>query len=98
MRQHERLLWRWLTTPPAKWSQALCYKRWQAQSWHDLAGDLDFIVQRAAMLAEYIATRKGMDGTGTREHAEAMKAANKLLVKIRRALGYTYPERGTFNF
>ena len=50
------------------------------------------------MLAQYISTRAGTDGCGKKEHKDAVKACNRQLVKVRRALGYSYPNSGTINF
>jgi hypothetical protein len=54
--------------------------------------------EKAARLAEYIETRTGADGCGPKPHADAVKACNKRSVKVRKALGYSYPNSGVFTF
>lgn len=55
----------------------------------DLSQILDAIAQRAALLGEYLDVRS----YGMRDHEGAAKEAEKRLVRIRKAMGYTYSDR-----
>lgn len=100
------LLKKWLETAPAQWSQRLSLTGWQPGSrynsgdgnWQDFTHELDALSQRAAMLAEYIEARRGLDGCGEKDHADAVILCNKRLRAVRKALGYSYPQSGEFNF
>lgn len=57
-----------------------------------LREDLDALTQRAARLAAYVARREGdADNTDAR-HAYAVARSNTLTRRVRRALGFTYPD------
>lgn len=86
-----------METPPADWPE-LIKDTDKASVWAELESELDAIAARAAMLAGYIGKRAGTDGCGKSTHQDAAKAANKRLVKVRMALGFTYPERGQISF
>jgi hypothetical protein len=100
-----------LKLPPVEWG-AFCDKTLKAFDKNPLAPgvfapsaiaqDLDdkalFKVQRLALISAYVNARFGGDGCGRKEHAYAVTVAMKQLVKIRKALGYSYPDRGVFSF
>ena len=78
-----------LSLPPAEWEQ-----------WYQESTDSDIvedemagIAQRATLAARYLEMRN----LGYR-HDEAVGYANRAVVKVRAALGFSYPERGTFDF
>ncbi len=54
--------------------------------------DLHDLVQRAVLIAEYIGTRYNT-GTGEKSHEKAAERANRTLTKVRKAMGFTYPEK-----
>ena len=57
------------------------------------------IAQRAALYAEYIGERTGAGNCGCRrEHADAAKTAQKVVARVRKALGFTYAGRGLAGF
>lgn len=89
---------RWLERPPAEWSQAICYEKESKTDYEVLCHHLESLACDAAMLSAYFETRMGVTGVGPKSHEVAVKAANKRLVKIRRALGFSYPEMGEFEF
>ncbi len=55
--------------------------------------ELDAIIERLARFREYIDQRDGA-GCVDQGHAAAVKASNKIGRKIRKALGFTYPNKG----
>ena len=54
---------------------------------------LESVILKAAWQYGYVAARYGA-GCGDQGHEEAVHAANSLLKKVRKAMGFTYPERG----
>lgn len=58
---------------------------------------LDAMIIKLARFRAYLDTRHG-SGCGTQPHADAVKASNQTVSKIRKALGYTYPDRYQINF
>ena len=87
---------RMLKAPPCEWEKMLD-RNAEGQDWNAVEDYLDAMAQRAAMLAEYIATRKGLDGCGPKDHAECVKRANKRLAAVRKGMGYSHPKSGAFN-
>lgn len=81
----------WLKTPPAQWSQRLSSKA--AGSTDDVTRETEWLIQRGTMLATYLDARR--DGS---DHVHAVKAANRKLVRVRRAMGYSLPKAGQFTF
>lgn len=79
----------WLNTPPAQWSQRLRSRA--AGNTADVTREIERVMQRGAMLAAYLDAR----AAGS-EHVAAVKAANRKLVRVRRAMGFSYPESMTF--
>lgn len=52
--------------------------------------ELTALVQRAALLSAYLSHRY-TTGCGEQPHESSARHANRVLVRIRRALGYSYP-------
>jgi hypothetical protein len=55
----------------------------------DIAHETDELVQRLAWIGQYLTRIEAGD-----EHAAALKAANKRCRRIRKELGFAYPESG----
>lgn len=53
--------------------------------------ELDAVIQRAARIRGYVDMRYG-SGCGDQGHVAGVKESNKLVNKIRKALGFTYPK------
>lgn len=88
-----------LDSAPALWNAiATGNDHLKAGDWQQIDRDLSAIAQQAAMLGAYLADRKGTDGSGEGSHVQAVKKANRQLVKVRRALGFNVPEAGKLNF
>lgn len=85
----------YLTTPPAIWDTMNSEFSQQYRS--ELLDELEALACRAAMLSGYIASRHG-EGCGDQGHRDAVKEANRRLKLTRKAIGYTFPERGCFSF
>ena len=77
-----------LKKPIAQWPQYLNSTR---QDLSEIELELSAIVQRAALLQAYI-NHRYLSGCGEQDHASSAKEANKVLVCVRRALGFTYPK------
>ncbi len=54
--------------------------------------ELSAIIQRATLLEAYISHRYNT-GCGDQGHDKSAKVANRTVVRVRKALGFTYPER-----
>lgn len=52
--------------------------------------EAESLAQRLAYLATYVETYSGADGTGQHTHEDAIIGARKVVVKIRKAQGYTF--------
>ena len=74
--------------PAAQW-RALLEKATPEQR-AELEAELFGLMQRMAVLGAYVARRYNT-GCGDQGHEASAKHAQRVLVKIRRALGYTYP-------
>lgn len=61
-----------------------------------LAQELQNVALAAVWRSAYLDARYG-SGCGDQGHASAVKAANKQLTGTRKALGFTYPDRGAIN-
>ena len=60
---------------------------------------LSAMSQRAALYAEYIGERTGAGNCGCRkDHDDAAEHAQSVVSKVRKALGYTYADRGLAGF
>ncbi len=87
---------RLLRTPPVKWDKAA--QKINESDVQEIVSVLEHMATRAARLAEYLDTRCGGTGCGKQSHEDSVKAANKKLVEVRRAIGYSYPQAGVFTF
>jgi len=83
----------WMTMPPIRMARMadIALEDGRRTDLADYSRALDSDAQRAAFTAEYLNRRA--EGAS---HAVAVKAANRRLVKVRKALGYTHPESGGF--
>jgi cytidylate kinase len=79
-----------MARPMVEWEAAA--DRMNARERAEIADALNQITQRAARAASYFEERYGY-GCSDRGHAEAVKAQNKLVAKIRKALGFSYPKQ-----
>ena len=61
-----------------------------------LAASLQDMVLSAAWKSAYLDHRHG-SGCGDQGHVDSVKHANKVLQAMRKAFGFTYPERGAIN-
>ena len=90
---------KFLNTAPCMWAAiADGNGQLRAADWQTIERDLNAISQQAAMLAEYLGHRLGTDGSGQHSHAAAVRRANRRLVKVRRAMGYSHPQNGALAF
>jgi len=64
----------------------------------EITGQLDAVAQRAVQLSEYLDWHMDGFGCGTHSHGDAVKAANRKLIRVRNAMGFTYPKHGIFPF
>lgn len=80
-----------MSRTPAEWDQ------WVGAMSDDekllVAKELAGLVQTGVMLRAYIDQRQLHYG-----HDAAVKVANSQLASVRKAMGYSYPEAGQFNF
>ncbi len=56
----------------------------------DVEAELSALIQRAALLEAYIA-RRWNTGCGDQGHEASAKHAGRVLVRVRKAIGYSYP-------
>lgn len=77
-----------LNRPIAEWPQAIQSTRADLQ---DLESELRALIQRAALLEGYLSYRYNT-GCGDMTHAAAARHANRQLVKVREAMGFSYPK------
>jgi len=96
----ETLIKKLLNTAPCNW-QAIVEKhalKMPKEERDKIAGTMEDMAGRLSYLAEYTNLRagQGICGTGA-NHKEAARMASIRCVKVNRALGYTYPDRRTFN-
>jgi hypothetical protein len=71
----------------------VCRNDWETitpESWSDLVDEADATAVMAAEVAVYAGMRGG-NGCGDHGHEAALEAARKARVKVRRALGFSYP-------
>jgi hypothetical protein len=59
----------------------------------EIANECETLLQRLAFVGAYTAARGG-NGCGDCGHESAIKQARKRVKAVRKALGFTYPERG----
>jgi len=77
--------------PPVKWDRRVSSLSSTDQLELNRAVESD--AQRLILLGEYLSSR-----SNGQDHAGAVKRANARVVKVRRAMGFTYPERGLVHF
>ena len=80
-----------LKAPLIEWPERA--EKLDIQVKQEVENELSAVIQRATLLEAYVA-RRWNTGCGDQGHSSSAKHANNTLVKVRRALGYTYPERG----
>lgn len=86
-----------LKTPPSGWRKLAETRRRHDQEMQELADALEFLGTRACLLAEYINQRRGGYCGNHEGHDRAAKAVTKLHKKLRRTLGFSYPDSGLLN-
>lgn len=86
-----------LNRPVAEWPRLLdaCYGVVPAGTMIQIEHELAALIQKAALLHVYIASRYNA-GLGDQGHESSAKHANATLIKIRRALGFSYPKNTPF--
>jgi hypothetical protein len=85
----------WLELAPIGW-QAQVDKLTSSQK-QELSNWLDSVIERSARLRAYVDAR-GAVGCGDGGHNDGVKEGNKLVRKIRKALGFTYPNGHDLSF
>lgn len=63
----------------------------------DIESELQALVQRATLMSVYIGHRYNT-GCGDQGHKESARVANRALVKVRQALGFSYPASTPLQF
>jgi hypothetical protein len=84
-----------LKSPIAEWPQLVSSTAAAAAAPNDLQeteSELSALIQRATLLETYISHRYNT-GCGDQGHDKSAKIANKTLTKVRKALGFAYPDR-----
>ena len=79
-----------LAKPIVDWQSRLECPSISAGHRQDLESELSALIQRAVLLEAYV-SRRFNTGCGDQGHATSAKHARATLVKVRRALGYSYP-------
>ena len=79
-----------LNAPPNEWEERA--SKLNDMEKQDVEHDLSALIQRATLLESYVSHRWNT-GCGDQGHNKAAKKANKTLTAVRRALGYSYPDR-----
>jgi hypothetical protein len=86
-----RVLIHWLGTPMVEWSQL--YESLDSTHQQTIIGDLQSLGERALRLSVYLEQRASDHG-----HDRAVNEQNRIGRAVRKAVGFTYPERGDVNF
>jgi hypothetical protein len=76
-----------LSSPIVNWP-ALAAK---AEAKQDIEQELSALIQRATLLEAYV-SRRWNTGCGDQGHEASAKHAQRVLVKVRKALGSSYPK------
>jgi hypothetical protein len=76
-----------LRRPIAEWPLAIQSTRGDLQ---EIEGELSAMIQRATLLEAYLSHRYNT-GCGDQGHEASAKHAQRTLVKVRKALGFSYP-------
>lgn len=82
-------------TPAVDWQTAV--RRMDSEERMATVKTLDGIIEGATRLRGYI-DRQAHLGLQSMEHEQSVKAANALVKKVRKALGYTFPDGSSFGF
>lgn len=77
-----------LNLPVSEWPQAINSTK---ESLQDIESELSALVQRATLLHTYLSHRYNT-GCGDQGHESSAKKANSALVKVRKAMGFSYPK------
>lgn len=77
-----------LALPMVEWEQAA--GKYDDGTLAGMSDILDSRIQRMARLRAYVDYRGGL-GCGDHGHLDAVKGQNRLVAKIRRVMGFTYP-------
>ena len=85
----------WLGLPPINFDAAV--SSMSSEEKQELGRWLDSVCERAALLSGYLDAR-GAAGCGDNGHADGVQQAGCKLIRVRKALGFTYPNRGGVNF
>lgn len=78
-----------LKRAPSEW-HAIAERMTPAQR-QEVEQECLYLAQRAALLGVYVATRYNT-GCGDQGHDSGAQASNRATVKVRKALGYSYPD------
>lgn len=76
-----------LEIAPVKWAEII--DEMTPNERQEIESGLDFMCSRAALAAHYVSCR-----ANGAEHGAAVKLARKVAIKVRKALGFSYPEAG----
>jgi len=76
-----------LAKPLAEWPQ---YLNSTKQDLQEIESELSALIQRAVLLESYVSHRWNT-GCGDQGHDASAKKANRTLVQVRKALGFSYP-------
>ena len=77
-----------LHSPIAEWPQKIHNTKADLQ---DIETELSGIIQRSILLHDYVSYRYNTGG-GDQGHSQSAKHANKALLRVRTAMGYSYPK------
>jgi len=81
-----------LARPIAEWPQAIqSHQGKTVGALQDVESELSALIQRATLLNAYL-SRRYNTGCGDQGHESSAKHARRVLVKVRKALGFSYPE------
>lgn len=87
-----KLLFKTLELKPSEWQAAIeKAKRKDPASLQAIEAELSAIAQRASLLMAYVCHRFNT-GCGDQGHADSAREANRVLGRVRKALGFTYPD------
>jgi len=84
-----------IAAPAVSWEATI--DKMSSSERDDLLREVEAVACRAALFSGYVGQRYGY-GCGDQGHKHAAKEANRRLVKVRKALGFSYPERGCVPF
>lgn len=78
-----------LARAPMNWQEAV--DNLSTTERREVAEHLSALIQKAVRLHTYVDGRYGY-GCGDQGHGDAVKASNKAIAQVRKALGFTYPQ------